>query len=423
MPAYPGRPREFTYQRRRELLEHVSQGATVEEAAQIVGLSLRTVQREARHNEHFDHDLQLALHAAPVDPHKMVLRAARTHWRAAAWLLERTDPDRFAKRPPNSCSYGTLQDISDWLIETALEATPPEHREGVYRRMRGVADKALDVLMPDQHDARRRLVGSLPERPMPLSDHEIAKSLSENRFPEGGQAQFAPKTAQIEPDPGGSRIGSKTLGVVDDRRVPAVGLPSAQAGSLSPDSPAGELGAERPTASPAADQFGRHWRPASVEAPTRAALLTGDTPVARGSGPSGTPTTAPDETIVADPVAFYRAQRPRKPPAGRPSECIADFGLQGSDRMDAAWRNALPDDEDADVDADADAAVGRQWRPARAEVGACLAPLTGDRSVARSSGQMDPRPSGAPTSAEQDQQPPARRDEPGAAPNRRPSLV
>jgi hypothetical protein len=212
MPAYPGRPREFTYERRRELLEHVSQGATVEEAAQIVGLSLRTVQREAKHNEHFDHDLQLALHAAPVDPHQLVLRAARTHWRAAAWLLERTDPDRFAKRPPNSCSYGTLQDISDWLIETALEATPPEHREGVYRRMRGVADKALDVLMPDQHDARRRLVGSLPERPMPLSDHAYLK----------------------------------TLGVINDRGADAVGALSAPASGVTAEQLS--LGAKRSSA-------------------------------------------------------------------------------------------------------------------------------------------------------------------------------
>jgi hypothetical protein len=84
MPAHPGRPREFKYEKRRELLEHVSKGATVEEAAQIVGVSLRTVQRAAKRNEFFDHDLQLALHASPVDPQKLVERAARTHWRAAA---------------------------------------------------------------------------------------------------------------------------------------------------------------------------------------------------------------------------------------------------------------------------------------------------------------------------------------------------
>jgi hypothetical protein len=177
MSHYPGRPREFTPPKRRELLDHIARGATVEEAAQVVGVSLRTVQRAAKFDEHFDHELQLALHTAPVDLHQLMLRAARTHWRAAAWLLERTDPDHFAKRPPNSCRPETLQDVSAWLIETALEATGPEHREAVYRRMRTVADKAFDVLMPDQHDARRALVGALPDRPMPLSDHEYIKTL------------------------------------------------------------------------------------------------------------------------------------------------------------------------------------------------------------------------------------------------------
>jgi tRNA1(Val) A37 N6-methylase TrmN6 len=42
------------------------------------------------------------------------------------------------------------------------------------------------------------------------------KSLSENRLPEGGQAQFAPKTPQIEPDPGGSRIGSKDDDTIEE---------------------------------------------------------------------------------------------------------------------------------------------------------------------------------------------------------------
>jgi hypothetical protein len=316
MPAYPGRPREFKYEKRCELLEHVSKGSTVEEAAQIVGVSLRTVEREAKHNEHFDHDLQLALHAAPVDPHQLVLRAARTHWRAAAWLLERTDPDRFAKRPPNSCSYGTLQDMSDWLIETALEATPPEHREAVYRRLRGVADKALEVLMPDQHDARRALVGSLPERPMPLSDHEIAK----------------------------------TLGVVDDCRADVAGLPSAPVGSLAPalagslhaTLPAGELDAEPPGASPAGAHANGHHHDA-----THRRSATG----AAANGVTRTGSTAPDGTSTADPVSWYRRHPYEKSwPYERPSDSIENFRLQDSDRMDAEWRYPPFEDDDDDAD-------------------------------------------------------------------------
>jgi hypothetical protein len=311
MPAFPGRPREFTYQKRSELLDHISQGATIEEAARIVGISVRTVQREARHNEHFDHDLQLALHAAPVDPERLVRRAARTHWRAAAWLLERTDPDRFAKRPPNSCRPETMMDMSDWLIETALEATPPEHREAVYRRMRSVADKAFDVVMPDQHDTRRRLVGSLPQRPMPLSDHEYVKTVRVI-----GQPVAAP-------------------------------LPGASS------EPAGRLPAAAPDGAVDAGPSARPGRPAGGESPTRAALLTSDAPAAPGSGPTAPPpssvsTSVPHAQIVADPVSWYRRHPlPRSRPVGRRSAFIQGHRLQDSDTMDAASNYVSPEEDEA----------------------------------------------------------------------------
>ena len=115
--------------------------------------------------------LQLALHAAPVDPYKLVARAARSHWRAAAWLLERQDPDRYGKRQPNSCRPEMLREVSDWLIETALEATPPEQRTAVYRRMRSVADEALAILMPDQRTASE---SPRVTRPRSSAEHRAA---------------------------------------------------------------------------------------------------------------------------------------------------------------------------------------------------------------------------------------------------------
>jgi hypothetical protein len=170
----PGRPRSLTLEKQKELLAHVAHGGTVEEAAHIVGVSLRTVQREAKGNEFFDHDLKLAQHSAEADPEKLMHRAARAHWRAAAWLLERSDPDRYGKRPPNSCSPENLYDIALWLVETALESVPPEHRELLHRRMKTVADTALDLLMP--HPAKiRNLTRALAYRPTPLTSHEENK--------------------------------------------------------------------------------------------------------------------------------------------------------------------------------------------------------------------------------------------------------
>jgi hypothetical protein len=168
---YPplGRPREFKFEMRKELVDYVASGESVEKAAKIVGVSLRTVQREAKNNEHFHHDLELAKQSAPSDLKHQMREAARTHWRAAAWLLEREDPERFGKRPANSCSPAMLRDACDFLIEKALEARPPELHEAVYRRMCTAADQMYEVIMPDRSIERRCLASVLSQQTTPLS--------------------------------------------------------------------------------------------------------------------------------------------------------------------------------------------------------------------------------------------------------------
>ena len=83
--------RQFIRQRQRiltpelkvKLCEMVATSSTVVESAERLGVSLRTVQRERKYDEDFDHQLLLAL-GAPPDPLKLMQAAARTHWRAAA---------------------------------------------------------------------------------------------------------------------------------------------------------------------------------------------------------------------------------------------------------------------------------------------------------------------------------------------------
>jgi hypothetical protein len=159
----PGRPRSLTLDKQQELLAHVAHGSTVEESAETIGVSLRTVQREAQENESFNRDLHRALDSAPTDPYQLMLRAARTHWRAAAWLLERSDPDRFGKRSPNSCRPEQMMELASSLIEAALAFVPSEQRELLDRRLQTVADETLEALLPHQR------VGALAVyRPTPL---------------------------------------------------------------------------------------------------------------------------------------------------------------------------------------------------------------------------------------------------------------
>ena len=65
-PHLRGRRRSLDQQKKVELCDLVHHGATVEEAADTIGVSLRTVQREAKLDEDFDHELKLALGGAPT---------------------------------------------------------------------------------------------------------------------------------------------------------------------------------------------------------------------------------------------------------------------------------------------------------------------------------------------------------------------
>jgi hypothetical protein len=164
-----GRPRALTDQKQDELIHHIGLGASVAEAAQIVGVSLRTVQREAKEDEEFAQDLELARRVAPTDPYQLMLQAARTHWRAAAWLLERSDPDRFGKRPPNSCRPEQVRDLASSLIEAMLQSVPAEQRELLDRRLQAVADKALAAFLPAERKSELTAY-----RPLPDEDRDAA---------------------------------------------------------------------------------------------------------------------------------------------------------------------------------------------------------------------------------------------------------
>jgi hypothetical protein len=169
-----GRPHEFTPDMCAELLNHVAQGASIEQAAHSVGISHRTVQREAKAHDGFQLELERALQAAPVDPERLMQQAARTHWRAAAWMLERAHPERYGKRPPRSCSPEKLRDIVNHIIERALEATPAEHREAVYQHVRPAAEQACAAFLPEQNDSTR-WIQSLATQLTPLLDVENDK--------------------------------------------------------------------------------------------------------------------------------------------------------------------------------------------------------------------------------------------------------
>jgi hypothetical protein len=112
----PGRPRSLDDIKRREVCALVSTGCSLRRAARYVGCTHSTITHEAQQNAEFRDRLREAELQAQLHPLRAIRKAAATHWRAAAWWLERTQSE-FARRGPNSVSTKQVQAMLQHLLD------------------------------------------------------------------------------------------------------------------------------------------------------------------------------------------------------------------------------------------------------------------------------------------------------------------
>ena len=142
-----GSSRIMTPERRAKLCELLAESHTLEEASEAIGVSIRTVQRERKRDEDFDHEVLLALQKTP-DPLQLMEQAARKHWRAAAWLLERRNPEEYARKPVNTTSAKKMAAALRFVQEMALEAVPAEFHKVLYKHVQAAIDEAFRHCFP-----------------------------------------------------------------------------------------------------------------------------------------------------------------------------------------------------------------------------------------------------------------------------------
>src|SRR4051812_6525875 len=106
-PTGPGRPRALDDAKRREICALVAGGCGLREAARYVRCNVNTIRREAERNTEFDEQLRRSETYAQLSPLRAMQHAVATHWRAAAWMLERAFPERFARPEPGA--FGSRQ--------------------------------------------------------------------------------------------------------------------------------------------------------------------------------------------------------------------------------------------------------------------------------------------------------------------------
>lgn len=185
--AQRGRPRHLDEVKRREIIALVTAGCSVADAARYVGCAASTIHRERHQNEPFEKSLRQAQLDAQLEPLRAMRIAASTHWRAAAWMLERTCPDRFARRPANEFRKQKAQALIS-QIHAAIddEVLTPSQNFRLKKRATAAIESAV---RPSSNFSP--ISGQLPP-PSPIPSSPPASNLA----PDSQSAPFAPTVPQ-----------------------------------------------------------------------------------------------------------------------------------------------------------------------------------------------------------------------------------
>jgi hypothetical protein len=189
--------------KRREVCALVAAGCGIGGAAQYVGCAATTIRREALRNDDFHEQLRRAELSSQLSPLQAMQKAAATHWRAAAWLLERTGPERFTKRDPERMTIEQAKELIDQLIEAMVEEIDdPDTRRKVHCRVQAITSRwgqnrwAERANRRDPKLARRRF----DKTPPPDKSDEKLLAEIEQELETGGNLKSNP-AGELQPSP------------------------------------------------------------------------------------------------------------------------------------------------------------------------------------------------------------------------------
>jgi hypothetical protein len=117
-PHFGGRPPVLDEEKRRKIIAMLANGSSRRVAANYVGCAPSTITRAILRDGEFAAAVAQAEQNTEIDALRHIRNAARNnrYWRAAAWLLERRNPQDFAKRPPHAFT-------DDQIVQLFLKVT------------------------------------------------------------------------------------------------------------------------------------------------------------------------------------------------------------------------------------------------------------------------------------------------------------
>jgi hypothetical protein len=156
-----GRPRVLDDVKRREICALMTAGYDLSGAAQYVGCSTWTIRREIELNEEFAERFRKASLAAELEPLNFIRHNARSNWRAAAWYLERHNPQRYAKRNPVLVNPQEMVELMKTLSHIVFNQVRSKRvRNRILRRLMEISGEFDEAMI--EHIEKRG--GSKPAR-------------------------------------------------------------------------------------------------------------------------------------------------------------------------------------------------------------------------------------------------------------------
>lgn len=133
-----GRPPVLDAVKRGTILAILTMGSSRRIAAAYVGCNVSTIRNTALRDPVFAEELGRAENQAEIGYLQNIQKAAKKeqYWRAAAWVLERRNPQDYALRGPDTVTIAQLQELLAQVAQTILTpVTDPETRQQILARL------------------------------------------------------------------------------------------------------------------------------------------------------------------------------------------------------------------------------------------------------------------------------------------------
>ena len=136
--AKRGRRPVLDQYKKREILAILFVGCSRRTAARYVGCDPKTIVNTAERDAAFAKSLREAEQKSEIDNMKNIQEAAKKaqYWRAAAWILERRNPEDFAPKNPNALTIDDLRQLLAEFVQIIMEeVTVAKYRQRLLKRL------------------------------------------------------------------------------------------------------------------------------------------------------------------------------------------------------------------------------------------------------------------------------------------------